>query len=52
MIKMHILRVCQNLSNYGTAQRQLDSRGYITRVFLSCCTHPRLCVHTYMHAKG
>ena len=36
---------------YGTAQRQLDSRGYFTGVILSCCTHPLLRVHAYTHAK-
>ena len=36
---------------YGTAQRQLDSRGYFTRVILSCCMHPLLRVHAYTHAK-
>ena len=38
-------------NRYGTAQRQLNSRGYFTRVILSCCTHPLLHVHTYTHAK-
>ena len=36
---------------YGTAQRQLDSRGYITRVFLSCCTRLHVRVPAYTHAK-
>ena len=39
------------LIKYGTAQRQLDSRGYFTLVSLSCCTRPGLRVHAYMHTK-
>ena len=38
-------------TTYGTAQRQLDSRGYFICVFLSFCMRLSLHVHAYMHAK-
>ena len=47
----HALANCKRVRCYGTAQRQLDSRGYFTRMILSCCTHPLLRVHAYTHAK-